>query len=80
MIQKLSLQDILSGTKVKITNIDNSKVLLKIPSLTQVGTRFRIPKKGVDEKGDLFITISVEIPKTLPKETIDKIIELLQSE
>ena len=56
----------------------NGKVTMDIPPLTQTGTVFTIKGKGVKKLkkngfGDLFITVNVEMPKNLDKDTRDKL-------
>ena len=54
------------------------KITMDIPPLTQTGTVFTIKGKGIKKlkksgNGDLFITVSVEMPKNLDKSTRDKL-------
>ncbi|MGD9900992.1 MAG: molecular chaperone DnaJ [Spirochaetales bacterium] len=49
------------------------KIEFTIPELTQTGSTFKIKNKGIkslrrDTKGDLFVTVEVEMPKTLSKD------------
>ncbi|MBO7508497.1 MAG: molecular chaperone DnaJ [Clostridia bacterium] len=54
------------------------KVTMDIPPLTQTGTTFTVKGKGIKKlkkngNGDLIVTVTVEMPKTLDKETREKI-------
>lgn len=54
------------------------KVTMDIPPLTQTGTVFTIKGKGIKKLkktgyGDLIVTVSVEMPKTLDKDTKEKL-------
>ncbi len=73
------LTSILGGV-VKIPNIDGVQDLT-IPPCTQSGTVFRLKGKGMPYlkrtgKGDLLVTIFVEVPKELSKQTKDTLSEL----
>ena len=55
------------------------KIEFNIPPLTQTGSTFKIKNKGIkylnkDSRGDLFVTIEVEMPKTLDK-SVKKLLE-----
>ena len=54
------------------------KITMDIPPLTQTGTVFTIKGKGIKKlkksgNGDLYITVSVEMPKNLDKATREKL-------
>ena len=56
----------------------NGKVTMDIPPLTQTGTVFTIKGKGIKKlkrngNGDLIITVTVEMPKNLDKDTREKL-------
>ena len=58
--------------------IVNGKVTIDIPPLTQTGTVFTVKGKGIKKLkssgyGDLVITVNVEMPKNLDKNTRDKL-------
>ena len=58
------------GDKIDV-EVNGEKISFNIPAGTQSGTSFRFPGKGGAYKGgrgDLIITISVELPKHLTKE------------
>jgi len=59
------------GDKVKI-NVGNENIELNIPAGVQSGTSFRFPGKGKaykgGKKGDLILTLKVELPKKLSRE------------
>lgn len=63
----------LLGGKIKVPGI-KEKIEFNIPSLTQTGAVFKIKNKGIKHlrsniKGDLYVTVEVEVPKTLDKKT-----------
>lgn len=58
--------------------IVNGKVTMDIPPLTQTGTVFTIKGKGIrrlkkNGNGDLIVTVTVEMPRNLDKDTREKL-------
>ena len=58
--------------------IVNGKVTMDIPPLTQTGTVFTIKGKGIrrlrkNGNGDLIVTVTVEMPKNIDKDTREKL-------
>ena len=79
----LSFSEAVLGTEVMIPTIDG-KVKLKIPAGTQSGRTFRLKGKGAPHlkgkgaRGDLLVTVRVEVPKRVNKkerELIEKLEE-----
>jgi curved DNA-binding protein len=62
------------GGEVDVVTPDAKTLRLKIPAGTQSGQRFRLRGHGLpsvgkpDERGDLYASVDVEIPKTLSEE------------
>ncbi|HEX8691674.1 MAG TPA: molecular chaperone DnaJ [Longimicrobium sp.] len=59
------------GSRVKVRTVDGKGVVLKIPSGTQSGTRFRIKGQGVEKggrRGDQYVRVQVEVPEQLSDE------------
>ncbi|MBQ2305232.1 MAG: molecular chaperone DnaJ [Firmicutes bacterium] len=57
------------GAEITVPTLDG-KVKYKIPAGTQPGTKFRLKNKGIkylkrDDKGDLYVTVNLEIPTKL---------------
>jgi molecular chaperone DnaJ len=78
---KLSYPQLVLGDKVDIKTIDGSKIRFTIPEYSDVGTDLRIKNKGLktynsDVRGDIIVTLGVDIPKDLDVETKDIIINL----
>ncbi len=70
---KLSYSQMVLGDKVEVETIDGL-IRIPIPEFSEIGTNLRIPTKGLnkmtqDGRGDLTITLSVEIPKSIDDET-----------
>ena len=69
----IRLSDSLLGTQVGVPTIDGGELNLKIPPGTRHKTRMRLSGHGLPRmkggtKGDLFVTVSVEVPKELTAE------------
>ncbi|NLD37517.1 MAG: DnaJ domain-containing protein [Desulfatiglans sp.] len=72
------------GTEIEVTTIDKKTLRLKIPAGTQNNAKLRLKGYGVPrmngvDRGDAYVTISIEVPKNLTKkqeETIKKLAEL----
>lgn len=67
---KLEYHQLVLGDKIILKLIDGSNIRISIPEFSDVGQNLRIASKGFkklnsDEQGDLFITLGVNIPKTL---------------
>lgn len=60
------------GCNIEVPTIDGH-VSMKLMSGTMNGQKYRLAKQGIEkngEKGDMIITISIEIPKNLTKEEV----------
>lgn len=68
---KISPAQAVLGDKVQI-DIGGEKVEFTIPAGTQSGTSFRFPNKGRvykgNQRGDLILTLNIELPKHLTRE------------
>ena len=79
---ELSLKptDLILGTKVEIEGVEK-KIDLKIPERTHPGEVFRIKGEGVrygaSSRGDLFVIVSLDIPKKIDKKA-KKLLEELR--
>lgn len=59
------------GSKIKVSTIHGTKVVLKIPPGTQTGTRFRIKGQGIEKGervGDQYVDVKIEVPAKLSDE------------
>lgn len=54
------------GTQVEVPTLDDP-VRVKIPAGTQPGTQLRVKGKGVPKRGDLIVTVDVEVPRRLSR-------------
>lgn len=60
-----------SGTRLRVRTIDGKRVMLKIPSGTQPGRKFRIKGQGIEKngrRGDQIVQVQVTIPTELTPE------------
>jgi curved DNA-binding protein len=79
--QELKLSEVLLGTTISVSTLDDKKLSLKIPPGTSPGTKMRMPGQGLphmkgNKKGDLYVKIQVKLPKQLTDEQ-QKLIEKL---
>ena len=75
----LPLSDALLGTTASITTIDDKQIEVKVPPLTEPVQVLRVREKGVPGRGgrgDLFINVSVAMPKKLSAKAKKAIEEL----
>ena len=83
MNQELKLSEVVLGTHISVSTLDDKKLSLKIPPGTRPGTKMRMPGHGLPhmkskKKGDLFVKIQVRLPRQLTdeqKNLIEKLAE-----
>ncbi|THV24395.1 molecular chaperone DnaJ [Glycomyces paridis] len=63
----VSFPEAAMGAKVKVPTLDGP-VTLKVPEGTPTGRVLRVKGRGVPGKGDLLVTVDVEVPASLPAE------------
>lgn len=64
------------GDKIEIPTIEGGKIRVTIPKHSKVGDNLRIPSKGMNiinttSRGDIIITLGIEIPKSVTDEEIE---------
>ncbi|MGH2668107.1 MAG: DnaJ C-terminal domain-containing protein, partial [bacterium] len=67
----INLAQALLGSRIKVKTLDGKRVVLKVPSGTQHGQKFRIPGQGIEKngrRGDQYVEVHVEIPEKLTPE------------
>jgi molecular chaperone DnaJ len=72
----LSYPQLVLGDKVEVETIDGSRIRVNIPEFSQVDTNLKVIGKGMAEfkgsnRGDMIITLGVNIPKKIDDETRD---------
>ena len=68
----ISMTTAVLGGEIEIPTISGERVELKIPAGTQPESQFRLRAKGMSVlrrtfRGDMYVSVSVEIPKNLTK-------------
>jgi molecular chaperone DnaJ len=56
------------GSRIRVRTVEGKQVVLRVPSGTQSGTRFRIKGQGVEKggrRGDQFVKVTVKVPEKL---------------
>jgi molecular chaperone DnaJ len=70
------------GSKLRVRTVDGKRVVLRIPPGTSSGTKFRLPKMGVEKDGrigDQYVEVKIVVPDKLDergKELIKKFAEV----
>lgn len=82
-VLKLNYSQLVLGDKVEIETIEGSKIRIIIPEYSDVGSNLKVKNKGMkslnsENRGDLIITLDIEIPKKIDNET-RKILEKLKN-
>lgn len=80
----VSFTQALMGDKVLVPGLKGNKIAFTLPEGTQSGMTFKLKEQGIENpkkqlKGDLLVTIDIELPKNLTKEQRQKIKELHES-
>jgi curved DNA-binding protein len=79
----IKLTEALLGATISVPTLDDKQYHLKIPPGTKSGTKLRLPGHGLPamqgtKKGDLYVRLSIQIPKTLSsvqRELLEKLAE-----
>lgn len=74
----------LLGDKVLVPTLKGNKIAFPLPEGAQSGMTFKLKQQGIENpkkqiKGDLLVTIDIELPKNLSKEQRQKLKELHES-
>lgn len=80
----VSFTQALMGDKVLVPALKGNKIAFTLPEGAQSGMTFKLKEQGIENpkkqlKGDLLVTIDIELPKNLTKEQKQKIKELHES-
>ncbi len=78
--KEVRLTELIMGGKISITTLDRKKIELTIPPHTQNNSYLRVKGKGIHLKnktpGNLFVKLTIKLPKTLTNEQKDLIQQL----
>ena len=67
----INLAQAMLGTRIKVKTLDGRRVMLRVPSGTQHGQRFRLTGQGIEKngrRGDQYVEVKVEVPERLTPE------------
>ncbi|MGH7607646.1 MAG: DnaJ C-terminal domain-containing protein [Gemmatimonadales bacterium] len=67
----INLAQAMLGSRIKVKTLDGKRVVLKIPTGTQHGQKFRVPGHGIDRngrRGDMYVEVHVTLPERLSPE------------
>jgi molecular chaperone DnaJ len=67
----INLAQAMLGSRIKVKTLDDKRVVLRIPSGTQHGQKFRIPGHGIEKngrRGDMYVETHVTLPEKLSAE------------
>jgi molecular chaperone DnaJ len=78
---KVNYPLLILGGKVEVETIDGGKIRVSVPEYSDVGGHLRIQGKGMkfynqDKRGDIHITLGVDVPKDLDDDTKSLLIDL----
>ncbi len=78
---KVNYPLLILGGKVEVELIEGTKIRVSVPEYSDVGGHLRIQGKGMkflnqDQRGDILITLGVEVPKNLDDDTKAVLIDL----
>ena len=82
--REIKLSESILGANISIPTLEGKELNLKIPPGTKHKTKMRLAGHGIPHmkgsgKGDLFVSILVNIPKTLTEEQIELVKKLAQT-
>lgn len=75
---KINVVQAMLGAKVQVQTYDRGNVMLKVPEGTQHGKLLKLKDMGPNingQRGDLFVTIELEIPRSLNNKAKEKLKE-----
>jgi molecular chaperone DnaJ len=64
----INIAQAMLGSRIKVKTLDGKSVVLRIPSGTQHGQRFRVPRVGIEKngrRGDMYVEAHVTLPEKL---------------
>jgi len=71
------------GSKLRVRTVDGKHVVLRIPPGTDSGTKFRLPKMGIEKDGrmgDQYVEVKVTVPHELDERGRELVKELAKQE
>ena len=85
MALKLKYHQLVLGDKIDLEMIDGTKIRVNIPEYSDVGSNLRLQGKGLqafkkDFRGDVIITLGLNVPKGIDDDTRKILLELKEKE
>jgi molecular chaperone DnaJ len=71
------------GSKLRVRTVDGKHVVLRIPPGTDSGTKFRLPKMGIEKDGrvgDQYVEVKVTVPQGMDETSKDLMKELAKKQ
>lgn len=73
----LVIWDLILGTEITIKDIVGAELMLRIPPMTQPGTRLRLKNRGLPDqngqRGDVYVQIQTHLPQDVAPEILESI-------
>lgn len=78
---KVNYHQLVLGDKIEIDTIEGGKIRMSVPEGSDVGSNLRVPFKGIklygkDTRGDIIVTLGVDIPKNPSDSVKEAVINL----
>ena len=70
----LNIAQALLGSKIRVRTVEGKHVVLRIPPGTSSGTKFRIPKMGIEKdgrRGDQYVQVKITVPEKLDERGVE---------
>ncbi|MGH7530851.1 MAG: DnaJ C-terminal domain-containing protein [Gemmatimonadales bacterium] len=67
----INLAQAMLGSRIRVRTLEGKRVVIKVPSGTQHGQKFRVPKYGIERngrRGDMYVEVHVTLPESLTPE------------
>ena len=67
----INLAQAMLGSRIRVRTLEGKRVVIKIPSGTQHGQKFRVPRQGIERngrRGDMYVEVHVTLPERLTPE------------
>ncbi len=82
--REIKVTEALLGTTLSIPTLEEKTLSLKVPPGTRSGTKLRIPGQGLPamkggKRGDLYVHIHIQIPRTLTREQRELVEKLAET-
>jgi molecular chaperone DnaJ len=79
----INIAQAMLGSKLRVRTIGGKRVVLRIPPGTSSGTKFRLPKMGIEKDGrlgDQYVQVKVVVPEKLDEKSRELMKQLAETE